>query len=376
VLIDTLRLGAAWDADLAARWRRADSRCLPGLVASEGAAIWLFRRLRAAGAMDVLPLDIGDGLRQQAFGDAAMRMEVELEAAAALALLDRAGVPVILIKGVARSALAARYPHLDARATHDVDLLVPRERIDDAVSTFRADGYVAALPPKPGATPRHHHVPPLCKGGITVELHESTSTRVPAAVAWLRANDRSETLQWAGRIVRVPSATEFAWSAVAHAMEDGAAGFRLNRFLEVAALVSGGAEIAWPTLVTRSSTPEAIGPGADGADSQVVARKWIAAALALVSAQSHPPGLGLPDFDLRELLAWRLAVLRAGPRLSQALASRLRAEGTRSMIGMPLEASPPTASQWGRIRRRFAGQVSRAAHRGWRATRALTGWTA
>ena len=369
MLVDTLRLGAVPDGDLAARWRRVDTRNLPDLIAHEGAAIWLFRRLRAAEALDGLPADIGDRLRQQAFEATALRMEVEVEAATVLTLLDRARIPVILIKGVARCALAEHYPYLDARATQDVDLLVPLERIGDAGATLQADGYVPALPPYTGVVPRHHHLPALHKGRISVELHESTSMRVRPDVAWARANERSETLDWAGQQVRVSSTTELAWNAIAHAMEDEAAGFCLHRFLEVAALVSNGAPIDWAILVERSATQEAFDARAAVTDRRRVVFNWIAGALALVAAERRPIGLDLPEFDLRELLAWRLAVLRARPRFGRAFAGRLLAEGTRSLVGMPLEQSPPGAARWGRIRRRVAGQVSRLAVRGWRAMR-------
>lgn len=132
LLIDTLRLGERDESALAARWRSADARGLPelvALVAYEGATIWLFRRLRAVGALELLPSDISDNLRRQAFEDASLRLEVEAEVATVVPILERAGVPVILIKGIARCALADRYPYLDARATEDVDLLVPAERI-------------------------------------------------------------------------------------------------------------------------------------------------------------------------------------------------------------------------------------------------------
>jgi hypothetical protein len=367
--MDTLRLGTLPDGDLAARWRHVDTRSLPDLIAYEGAAIWLVRRLRGGGILDAIPAEIGDRLRLQAIEDTALRMEVEVEAAAALTLLNRAKIPVILIKGIARCALAARYPFLDARRTTDVDLLVALEQIQDADLALRTDGYVP-LPPKAGMARRHHHLPPLHKGRITVELHESVSMRVPPHVAWMRANEGSEMVQWAGRTVQLPSATELAWNAVAHAMEDDVAGFRLYRFLELAALVSGSAPIDWATLVTRSATQEAFDADAGVLDQRLVMFNWIAAALALVPPEKRAIGLDLPRFDLPELLEWRLAVLRARPRLGRAFAGRLLAEGARSMVGMPLEQSPPTASRWGRLRRRAAAHVSRAALRGWRATRA------
>jgi hypothetical protein len=364
-----LRLGVPHDSDLAARWRAIDSRNLPDLVAYEGAAVWLIRRLRVAGAFDVLPPDIRDLLRQQAFEGAALRMEVEAEAAAVVAILDRVAVPVIFMKGVARCALAERYPYLDARATTDVDLLVPQAEIAAADVALRDDGYVPALPPNPAETRRHHHLPPLCKGGITVELHESTSIRVRPEVAWQRANEGSELVEWAGRVVRLPSATELAWSAVAHAMEDDVDGFRLKRFLEVAALVSGGAPIDWSVLAARSGTPESFDPAVGVRDQQAVVHRWISAALALVVAGKRPTGLDLPEFDLGELLAWRLAVFRAVPRTGRQFAGRLLAEGARAMTGFPLEGSPPKASSWGRIRRSMAARASRVAFHAWRARR-------
>ena len=366
--MDTLRLGTEPGGDLAARWRHVDTRSLPDLIAYEGAAIWLVRRLRGGGILDALPPEIGDRLRQQAIEDTALRMEVEVEAAAALTLLNRARIPVILIKGIARCALAARYPFLDARRTTDVDLLVPLEQIQDADLALRTDGYVP-VSPKSGTALHHHHLPPLHKGRITVELHESVSARVPPRVAWMRANDGSDLVQWAGLTVRLPSATELAWNAVAHAMEDDVAGFRLYRFLELAALVSGSAPIDWATLITRSATHEAFDTGAGVLDERLVMFNWIAGALALVAAERPVIGLDLPRFDLLELLEWRLAVFRARSRLGRAFAGRLLVEGARSMVGMPREGSPPTASQWGRIRRGVAANVSRAAVRGWRARR-------
>lgn len=341
------------------------------MIVYERAAIWLFRRLRVGGLLDQLPPDISDRLRQQAFEDTALRMEVEAEAAAAVTQLDRATIPVVLIKGIARCALAARYPYLDARPTHDVDLLVPSGQLDAAAAVLRADGYVPARPAKSAEPPAHHHLPALHKGCISVELHESTSTRVPSEVAWQRANDRSELVQWSGRTVRVSSATELAWSAVGHAMEDGVEGFRLQRFLELAALVSGGAEIDWAVLAARSTTTEAFDSDANVPDHRLVIFTWIAAALALVPVEKRRIGLDLPAFDLRELLAWRLAVLQVQSRVGRAFAGRLLDEGTRSLVGMPLEASPPNASRSARIRRRVAGWVSRAALRGWRITRVL-----
>lgn len=368
LLIDTLRLGSADDPDIAARWRGQDTQGLPELVAHEGAAIWLFRRLRALGALDALPSEIGDRLRKQAFEAAALRMEVEVEAAEVVTILNRAKVPVILIKGVARCALADRYPYFDARATQDVDLLLPSDQVSRADAVLRAEHYVPALPEKPDPSQRHHHLPPLHRGRITVELHDSTSVRVPSDVAWARANNGSEFRQWAGQTVQLPSTTELAWSAVAHAMEDDTAGFRLNRFLELAALVSNDAEIDWTVFDKRRKTNELFKLDAGVTDQQVVVDLWMNAALALVADGKGPKRLSVPRLNLEELLAWRLGVLRRRTRVGSAFAGRLLEEGVRTLIGLPQEGSPSGASRWGRIRRSVAGRVGRVAFSTWRAT--------
>ncbi len=367
LLIDTLRLGVDGEQDIAACWRGQNTVGLPELVAHEGAALWLFRRLRALGALNELPGEIADSLRQQAFEAAAQRMEVEVEAATVAAILNRATVPVILIKGVARCALADRYPYLDARATQDVDLLIPAAQVARANVVLRAEGYVPALPVKPHPAPRHHHLPPLRRGRITVELHDSTSVRVPSDVAWRRANNGSEIRQWAGQAVRVPSATELAWSAVAHAMEDDAAGFRLHRFLEVAALVSNNAAIDWTVFEERCRTDALFNLQAGVADQRALVDLWMDAAHALVATEKRPRTLSAAGFNLEELLAWRLGVLRRRARIGSPLAGRLLEEGTRALTGLPLEGSPPGATRWGRVRRAVAGWASRVAFSSWRA---------
>lgn len=369
LLIDTLRLGSSSGDDLAARWRAVDIRGLLEIVAYEGAAIWLYRRLRAVGALDGLPSGISDRLRQMAIEAAGSRLEVEAEAAAAVTVLQRAAVPVILIKGVARCALAERYPYLDARATLDVDLLVPYELSAAAESGLIADGYVPACEARPPEAPRHHHLLPLHKGRITVELHDSTSVRVPAHIAWSRANEGSELVRWAGQTVRIPSVTEVAWSAVAHAMEDAVDGFRLARFLEFAALAGNDAPIDWAVLAGRRNSPEVFDPEAGVTDPALVINNWLGATLALVAEEHRPAGLDVPRFNLAELIAWRLDVLRARQTLGRPLTERLLTEGVRTAVGLPLELAPSMASRWAKMRRPVAGTASRAAFRMWRATR-------
>ena len=335
------------------------------LVRYEGAAIWLYRRLKTANVINMLPGDFRETLRDRALDDTSRRLDVEAEAGAVLALLNTAGIPVILLKGLARCALAARYPYLDARSTIDVDLLVSRDRIDDADRVLRADGYRPALPDGE-EYPGHHHLPPLCKGPITVELHSSTSARATAEVAWQRANDGAETLSWGNQLVRVPSPTELAWHAIVHAMEDGVYGFRLTRFLEVAALVASDAPIDWTVIRERSATNEARDPETNARDQQAVVLAWLNAAFTLVDPARRPPGFEKPVFTLTRLLQWRLSVLPIRPRVGPEISGHLLQEGPRAMLHLPLRASPANASWLGKMRRPLAGTAARLAYGLWR----------
>ncbi len=366
LLVDTLQFDVQGRARTA-EWRLVDARGLEELVLREQAAVWLVRRLRAVHAFDSAPRTLTDPLRTKALEHAALRLEVEAEAATVVDLLDRAGIEVVLIKGMARSALAGRYPLLDARVTSDVDLLVSPVAIDAATAVLMTAGYALARPDDP-PRPGHHHRPALRRESVCVELHESTSTRVEPALAWHRARHAAESVDWNGRPVLVPSATELAWNAIAHAMEDELSGFRLARFLELAALVARGAAIDWDEIALRSRSDEACDATAVPDHPERVVGRWISAALTLVAPDRRPVLAWAEPFDLAMLLSWRLDVLRAPP-LGRAMTDRLLEEGGRLMTGLPLEPAPPHTLWHARTRRRIAGRASRVAHRLWRATR-------
>ena len=335
------------------------------LVRYEGAAIWLYRRLKTANVINMLPGDFRGTLRDRALDDASMRLDVEAEAGDVLALLAAARIPVILLKGLARCALSARYPYLDARLTSDVDLLLPLDRIDDADHVLRNDGYRPALADGQ-EYPGHHHLPPLHKGRVTVELHSSTSVRASADMAWQRALHGAESVTWGKLEVQVPSATELAWHAIVHAMEDGVYGFRLARFLEVAALVASNAPIDWTVIRERSATNEARDPETNARDQQAVIHAWLNAALQLVDPAHRPPEFDRPPFNLTRLLQWRASVLPVCRRLGAEISEHLLQEGPRAMLHLPLRASPSNASSFGKVRRPVAASAARAAFALWR----------
>lgn len=365
LLLDTLQLGDAARSDLPARWRVASCRGLSELIAYEGAGLWLYRRLRATGALESLPEPVADELRQRAFATAGMGMRIEEAAADAHQVLFRAGIPVVLIKGMARRALAGRYPYLDARPTSDVDLLVEESRVREAFDRLRAAGYAEV---KKDADIQHHLPTLWNEHRVGIELHFSTSRWTAPAVAWQRATSGGLEVEWMGQTVRTPSPTELAWHAAHHAIALGNSivlGFRLQHFLEAAALAAGGADIAWNLLGERAERERPIDPETEEALPPQVMHQWLSAAQSLGGAARNPEAPHV--FDLAGLLRWRLAVQRARARLGASLVEHFLEEGPRALVGAPLEGSAPGVSWPKLLRRRTAAIGSRAIFRVWRA---------
>lgn len=368
-LLDTLRLGGSPPDDLARRWSDLRLEPLSALIAYEGASIWLFRRLRALGILSTLAEGFRKRLSREAFLLSAKVLQVDDEAAAVIRLLQGARIPVVLIKGVARRALAVRYPYLDARITSDVDLLLPEERIQEAYALLRASGYQSTPTASP---PHHHHLPGLWAARrVPVELHQSTSVRIPPAVAWSRATDQSEEVEWQGMRVTVPSATELAWAAVSHAIIGSLGlGHRLQHFLELAALSVPPGAVRWEILEQRVGGDEIFDEDTGVTYPPAVGRQWIHGALQCVAQSgSGPQPKSLVPLDLEMLLAWRLQVLGLQRQLGRALTERMLEEGARTLIGWGPQVAPAGAPVLNRWRRRAAGELSRVLFRGWRLTR-------
>lgn len=277
-----------------------------------------------------------------------------------LARLAGAGIPVVLIKGVARRALAARYPLLDARLTRDVDLLLPAAELPAAFELLRSAGYV----PADRAFEAAPHLPPLWnERRVAVELHGSPSLQVPPPVAWARATAGGLEFNWNGLPVRTPPPTELVWQAAQHATSRSfAEGFRLRNFLEAAALIAGGAPIDWEEIAGRIRTEPAGDPASGHPLPASVLTAWLAASRALAGA---PQG----QFDLVALLEWRLFVLSARGRLGRRMADRLLEEAPRALAGAPPAGPPADVAGWRRFRRPASGRIARGAFAAWRKLR-------
>lgn len=185
------------------------------------------------------------------------------EAEPAFQALTNIGCPVILLKGAARIAIEPDAQR--ARISHDIDILVPPERMADAVSALVRGGWQAAT----GATPQllAKQMPTLrslnfLRGDYgDIDLHQKSYHPAQAnaaddAALWQRAKPAS----FAGQDVLVPSAADRLAIAIAHGGLD--AHIHSDWLVDCDAAIRNGA-VDWPlfeSIITarKLQTPAAI----------------------------------------------------------------------------------------------------------------------
>lgn len=150
-----------------ARWRAgrpAGAEAICRELAAARTLMPLLARSAAANGLD-LPPEVLAYVRA-----AALREELRAErfrqiAAEALARLDRAGAPVLVVRGAALAATA--YPAWSLRHCHDLDLLVVSDRLAEAAAVLARDGFARPEPPhrgRDGTGLRH-------ASGLRIALH-------------------------------------------------------------------------------------------------------------------------------------------------------------------------------------------------------------
>jgi Uncharacterised nucleotidyltransferase len=308
LLLETLRLdGHAEPEELRAAWANADTRRLGLLVQFEGCALWLRRRLGEINALESGDRRFRVWLEHRSREIAARNLLVDAQTDRVARALSDGGVPFVFIGGAARHALADTIPYADARATSDVDVLVPAERARHAWNQLRQAGYDPAVMPGKGSSAT---LPGLFRlqtmwdrRRVAVELHTSTSLGVSASEAWRRGSSEARRVVRAGVVVPVQACpTELVWHALTHAFSHDWEAFRL-RFLLDATVICGAMPVNWVEIGRRLDSPEV--------QNRYYAAQWLGAAAALA-------GVTLPEeladrvspFDLQLVLTSRLALLR------------------------------------------------------------------
>lgn len=182
--------------------------------------------------------------------------------------LDHAGVPCVLLKGAAY--VLGELPAARGRLFEDVDILVPRGRIDRAESALRLFGWVGLH--------RHpydqryyrrwmHQIPPMrhSSRGTTVDVHHNllpeTGPLSPDP-GLLRADSRPLP-EWPG--VSIPAPEDLILHSAAHLFHDGAMENGLRDLTDLDALVRdfGPRPGFWGRLRVRAELMDLLAPMAD-----------------------------------------------------------------------------------------------------------------
>jgi len=372
LLLTTLRLRGDIDAaDLRRRWAALNVAGLAALTEYEGCALWLYSRLRDLRILQAAPPAFASWLTARAHYLAARNLRVDAQSDTVVRLLNSGAVPHVLLKGAARRRAADTYPYVDARATTDVDVLLPADLARPTWHRMRAAGFTAAC--DVARYDGHFHLPPIANAwGVRVELHTSTSLEVQPVEAWRRISDTARVVQRPDGPTRIPAATELFWHALVHAAVSWPDAFRIRYLQDAAAVWASCEHIDWAEVANRLKSSEL-------GDAEL-AKRWLSAAAWILGVpETNGCPVELPFVDLPRLLRWRLFLFRrlqlGGATESRSIwrrnpTSRARRllidEGTRTELGLPLTPPPRGATQLRRAARRVLAGAARVCYRAWR----------
>ena len=176
-LAATLAMDAAqWSAVLA-------------LATDEHVHPYLYWNLQRLNALPALPEALRRQLHAGYMGNAARNRALLHFVEQILKAFAARNLPVIVLKGT--YLVDQVYPTLGARVVGDTDLLVPPERIAEAVAVLENLGYDAGEPFSPISLNLHRHLSVYRRAGHMVELHHVLMDThepmpVPVAEIWQR----------------------------------------------------------------------------------------------------------------------------------------------------------------------------------------------
>lgn len=336
-------LAAAAGADWNLVARIAQRHRVEGLV---------WNALRQAGAP--FPAEVGERLQAAAERIARQNLVLTAESLRLTALLERAQIRHLFIKGVSLGVLA--YGSIGPKMGWDIDLLVPIESVEPAASVLEAAGYRLHIPSGPRGREKlglwHRHwkesVWTTPDGRLTVELHsrlndnsmllpevglDSPSRQVEVSKGRFLATLRSEEL--------------FAYLCVHGA---SSAWFRLKWIADVGALLGDCPPDEIERLYRRS---QEMGAGRAAAQALLLCERLLAIPLpAALAAELRSDGINrwLLDIALRKL---------AGRTLTAELNEKLLGTGTIHLMQFAL--LPGLRFKFAELRRRLAFPAHRIA---------------
>lgn len=228
LLLASLAWAGARGPELATIVRRVRrwSRVLR-IAGRRGFAETLAHALAASGAGEAAPPDVRERLRAAGEIGAARNLVLLSEAARVQAALALRGIPSVALKGTA--LVAAHYPLPGARHVSDLDLLVPRARIPEAVAALEHEGpkLPAYFDHRGRAAGASDHVAPFdTAGGVSCELHfQVPGFRGPEMAERVLAGARAFPVR-GERTLRIPALADCAAIACVHAFAGHGGGAR------------------------------------------------------------------------------------------------------------------------------------------------------
>ncbi len=176
---------AAASAMDAAQWT-----AVLALAADEHVHTYLYWNLQRLGAVSALPEALRRQLHASYMGNAARNRVLLHYVEQILTALTERHLPVIVLKGT--YLVDQVYPTPGARAVGDTDLLVPPDRIAEAVAVLEELGYASREPFSPSLLNIRKHLDIYQRAGHLVELHfelmdPHEPMPVPVAEIWQRA---------------------------------------------------------------------------------------------------------------------------------------------------------------------------------------------
>jgi hypothetical protein len=160
---------------------------------------------------------------------AAVRARVVSEV---LSALDRARIPVLVLKGAALAQLVYANPLL--RPMRDVDLLVPEQDARRARTVIDLCGFSTSGVPVGRS---HHHLPAMSRrvdgATVTIEVHTELFARTPfvTPLRYHALSGASQSFKWGGLTHQTLGPADMLWHVYAHA-------FVINVFWREVRLIS------------------------------------------------------------------------------------------------------------------------------------------
>jgi hypothetical protein len=351
---------------LCCRWPPSPARD-EAVLAASGQADWdlvariagrhrveglVWKALRLAGA--AVPADVGERLQAATDRIARQNLVLTAESLRLSALLDRARIRHLFVKGVTLGVLA--YGSIGPKMGWDIDLLVPEDSIEPAAATLEAAGYRLVLPRGPGGRERlglwHRHwkesVWISARAGLTVELHSRLSdNRLLLPEVGPDSPLRQVEVARGRSLATLGQDELFAYLCIHGA---SSAWFRLKWIADLGALLGTCPPEEVERLYRRS---QELGAGRAAAQALLLCERLFATAVS--------PALAA-ELRFDRINRWLLAIaLRklAGRTLTAELDEKLLGTGTLHLMQFALQ--PGLRFKYAELRRRLINPVDRVA---------------